>query len=55
MKGLLQSFRLVRLFNLRKLLMMNRDFWTLKQVLASFSDFGYLKDQIPPSMSRLVN
>ena len=55
MKGLLQSFRLVRLFNLRKLLMMNRDFWTLKQVLASFSDFGYLQDQVPPSMSRLVN
>lgn len=47
MKGLLQSFRLVRLFNLRKLLKMNKDFWTLKQVLASFGDFEWLRNQIP--------
>lgn len=55
MKGLLQSFRLVRLFNLRKLLARNKDFWTLKQALASFSDFQYLQDQIPLRMLQLVN
>lgn len=55
MKGLLQSFRLVRLFNLRKLLMMNKDLWTLKQFLASFSDFQCLRDQIPVHVSCLVN
>lgn len=55
LKGLLQSFRLVRLFNLRKLLAMNKDFWTLKQVLASFGNFECLRDQIPDQMSRLVN
>lgn len=55
MKGLLRSFRLVRLFNLRKLLLMNKDLWTFKQFLASFSDFGCLRDQIPTQISQLVN
>ncbi len=55
MKGLMRSFRLVRLFNLRKLLKMNKDIWTLKQVLASFSDFECLRDQIPSHISRLIN
>jgi hypothetical protein len=55
MKGLLQSFRLVRLFNLRKLLKRDKDFWTLKQVLASFSDFQHLQDLIPSQILRLVD
>ncbi|MBU7047741.1 MAG: hypothetical protein HXS54_15000 [Theionarchaea archaeon] len=55
MKGLLKSFKLVRLFNLRKLLMMNKDFWTLKQFLASFSDFEYLRDQVPIQFSLLTD
>ena len=55
MKGLLKSFRLVRLFNLRKLIAMNKDFWTLKQFLASFSDFEYIRNQIPPEMYCLVS
>lgn len=55
MKGLLRSFRLVRLFNLRKLLLMNKDLWTFKQFLASFSDFSCLRDQIPTQISQLVN
>jgi len=54
MKGLLQSFRLVRLFNLRKLLMMNRDVKTLKKVLESFSDFKSLENRIPEEIGSLV-
>lgn len=55
MKGLMEGFKLVRLFNLRKLLLMNKDLWTLKQFLATFSDFQCLRDQIPVRISRLVN
>ncbi len=55
MKGLLKSFKLVRLFNLRKLLVMNKDFWTLKQFLATFSDFEYLRDQVPIQFSLLTD
>ena len=55
LKGLLKSFKLVRLFNLRKLLMMNKDFWTLRQFLASFSDFEYLRDQVPIQFSLLID
>ena len=35
--------------------MMNKDFWTLRQVLASFSDFEYLRDQIPIQFSLLTD
>lgn len=55
MKALVRSFRFVRLFNLRKLLMRNKDFWTLKQFLASFSDFENLRGQIPLQMFQLVS
>lgn len=55
MKGLLKSFKLVRLFNLRKLLMMNKDFWTLKQFLASFSDFECLRRQVPIQFSLVTD
>lgn len=55
MKALIRSFRFVRLFNLRKLLMRNKDFWTLKQFLASFSDFKYVRGQIPLQIFQLVN
>lgn len=54
-KGLLYSFRLVRLFNLRKLLMMKKDMRTLKKVLESFSDFQSLKSTIPEEMGNLVH
>jgi hypothetical protein len=54
-KGLLQSFRLVRLFNLRKLFMMKRDVKTFRKVLESFSDFQSLQMQIPEEMSNLVS
>ena len=54
MKGLLQSFRLVRLFNLRKLMMVKKDIKTLKKVIESFSDFRTLKDSIPEEMDSLV-
>ncbi len=53
-KGLLQSFRLVRLFNLRKLFMMKRDAKTFRKVLESFSDFQSLQMQIPEEMGSLV-
>ncbi len=54
-RGLLQSFRLVRLFNLRKLLLAKRDLETLKKVLESFSDFQSLKNRIPEEIDTLVN
>ncbi len=53
-KGLLNSFRLVRLFNLRKLLMRNKDMKTVKRTLQSFSDFQCLKEQIPEEIGALV-
>ncbi len=53
-EGLLSSFRLVRLFNLRKLLMRNKDMETLKRVLQSFSDFHSLREQIPEGIGALV-
>lgn len=53
-KGLLQSFYLVRLFNFRKLLVMNKDVKTLKKALVSFSDFESLKEQIPEEIGALV-
>lgn len=53
-KGLLQSFNLVRLFNFRKLLAMNKDIKTLKRALASFLDFEYLRGQIPEEIGALV-
>lgn len=54
MKGLFQSFRLVRLFNLRKLLLMKKDVKTFKKVLESFSDFRSLKNRIPEEIGSLV-
>ena len=54
-KGLLQSFRLVRLFNLRKLMMMKKDLKTVKRVLESFSDFRSLGNSIPEEIGNLVN
>jgi len=53
-KGLLSSFRLVRLFNLRKLLLRNRDFKTLRRTLQSFSDFESLRAHIPEEIGSLV-
>lgn len=53
-KGLLQSFRLVRLFNLRKVLLRNRDVKTIRWVLASFSNLASFKDQIPEEICCLV-
>lgn len=53
-KGLLYSFRLVRLFNLRKLLLMKMNMKTLKKVIESFSDFQSLRSQIPEEMRNLV-
>ncbi len=53
-KGLLQSFYLVRLFNFRKLLVMNKDVKTLKKALLSFSDVESLKEQIPGEIGALV-
>ena len=54
-KGLLQSFRLVRLFNLRKLMMMKKNLKTVKRVLESFSDFRSLGNSIPEEIGNLVN
>jgi hypothetical protein len=54
-KGLLYSFRLVRLFNLRKLLLLKKDMRTLKKVLESFSDFQSLQMTIPEEMGNLVH
>ncbi len=53
-KGLLQSFRLVRLFNLRKLLFMNRDAKTFRRALESFSHFQSLESRIPQEIVALV-
>ncbi|MGD2246830.1 MAG: hypothetical protein PVF58_00370 [Candidatus Methanofastidiosia archaeon] len=53
-KGLLRSFQLVRVFNLRKLLAMNKDFKTLRRALASFSDITSLEQEIPEEINALI-
>lgn len=53
-KGLLRSFQLVRLFNFRKLLAMNKDIKTFKRALASFSDTTSLEQEIPEEINVLI-
>ncbi len=46
-RGLLLSYRFVRLFNLRKMLSRNRDYETGRLFLASLEKFEHLEEEIP--------
>lgn len=52
-RGLIQGYRLVRLFNLRKLLIRNRDYETAKLFFSSLGNLVELKEGIPDDIARL--
>lgn len=51
--GLIQGYRFVRLFNLRKLLIKNRDWATAKLFASSLGSFESLRESIPDSIMEL--
>ncbi|MCP8314523.1 MAG: hypothetical protein H3Z53_09165, partial [archaeon] len=52
-KGLIQGFRFVRLFNLRKLLIRNKNYETIKLFFSSLDDFEKMKMNIPDDIMAL--
>ncbi len=52
-QGLIQSYRLLRMFLLRKLLIMNRDYETMKLFFSSLGDFERIKRNIPDDIMAL--
>ncbi|MGQ9469833.1 MAG: hypothetical protein ACUVTD_08480 [Nitrososphaerales archaeon] len=52
-KGLIQGFRFVRLFNLRKLLIRDKNYKTIKLFFSSLEDFEKMKMNIPKDIMAL--
>ncbi|MCP8323199.1 MAG: hypothetical protein L6N96_03360 [Candidatus Methylarchaceae archaeon HK02M2] len=52
-QGLIQGFRFIRLFNLRKLLIRNKNYVTTKLFFSSLNDFEKIKRTIPDDIMRL--
>ncbi|MCP8304891.1 MAG: hypothetical protein H3Z50_05430 [archaeon] len=52
-QGLIQGFRFVRLFNLRKLLIRNKDYETMKLFSSSLGNFEKIKRTIPDDIMKL--
>jgi hypothetical protein len=52
-KGLIQSYRLLRMFLMRKILNMNRDYESLKLFFSSLGDLDRIKKAIPDDIMRL--
>ncbi|MCP8312608.1 MAG: hypothetical protein L6M37_06650 [Candidatus Methylarchaceae archaeon HK02M1] len=52
-RGLIQGFRFVRLFNLRKLLIRNKDYETMKLFFSSLDNFDKIKRTIPDDIMKL--
>lgn len=52
-KGLIQGFRFLRLFNLRKLLIRKKNYETMKLFFSSLADFEKMKKDIPDDIMAL--
>jgi hypothetical protein len=52
-EGLVQSYRLLRMFLIRKILNMNRDYESLKLFLSSLGDLEKIKRAIPDDIMAL--